>query len=55
LFSKTENFSFAVLSTAKEKNYPYLCDLCVSSEAGGLFLLTSLQSMAWTILLGGKV
>jgi hypothetical protein len=32
--TKLESFSLAVLSTAKEKYY-ILCDLCVSSEAGG--------------------
>jgi hypothetical protein len=31
---QSKNFSFAVLLTAKEKYYS-LCDLCVSSEAGG--------------------
>jgi hypothetical protein len=34
LHTKLESFSLAVLSTAKEKYY-FLCDLCVSSEAGG--------------------
>jgi hypothetical protein len=31
-FAQAENFSFAVLSTAKEK-YNTLCDLCVSSDS----------------------
>jgi hypothetical protein len=49
LFAKAESFSFAVLSTAKEKDYSFLCDLCASSEAGGLFLLTYPQSTVWAI------
>jgi hypothetical protein len=48
LSSEAESFSFAVLSTAKEKKY-FLCDLCVSSEAGGLYPLTYPHSIAWTI------
>jgi hypothetical protein len=35
-YSEAESFSFAVLSTAKEKNFP-LCTLCALSEAGGEF------------------
>jgi hypothetical protein len=32
--TKVENFSWTVLSTVQEKYY-ILCDLCVSSVAGG--------------------
>jgi hypothetical protein len=41
LYTKAESFSFASLSTAKEKDYFLLCDLCGSSEAGlGFHFLT---------------
>jgi hypothetical protein len=32
MFAQAESFSFAVLSTAKEK-YTYLCDLCALSDS----------------------
>jgi len=35
---EADSFSFAALSAANENNI-YLCDLCVSSEAGGEYFL----------------
>jgi hypothetical protein len=44
-----ESFSFAVLSTAKERYYSSLCDLRASSEAGGVFSFNYPHSVVWTI------